>query len=214
MTKLIAVRHGFSVANRAKCFAGHVDTPLNEIGKKQAEHMAAYLVAHERIDKIICSGLLRTRQTAAPIAAHLGLPVHEDASLRELFAGLWENMPYPDVDRLFHDDWMNWCYDIARSRCTGGESIREHYRRIERAVHRIAKAHDGQTLLLVTHCTPVRVMSAMAAGIPWEHFQEAPLPLNASINVFNYENGVLHSEQEGLIAYPSSLSSWRRFPHV
>ena len=214
MTRFIVVRHGFSVANKAKRFAGHVDAPLNVLGKAQAEHVAEYLAANEHIDKVICSGLTRTRQTAAPLVARLGLPLHEDTALREIFAGLWENMPYGDIDRLFHDDWMNWCYDIARSRCTGGESIREHYARIERAVHRIAEDHDGQTLVLVTHCTPVRVMSAMSLGIPWQRFQEAPLPANASVHIFTYENGTLHCEKDNLIAYPPSLDAWRRAPHV
>ena len=214
MTRFIVVRHGFSMANRAQRFAGHTDTPLNEIGKKQADCVAEYLAANERIDKIIYSGLTRTRQTAAPIADKLNLPLHEDTSLRELFAGLWENMPYNDVDRLFHDDWMTWRFDIAHSRCTAGESIREHYARIGRAVHRLAESHDGQTLLLVTHCTPVRVMCAMAAGIPWERFQEAPMPLNASIHIFSYENDALRCEKDNVIAYPRTLLSWRRFPHV
>ena len=214
MTRFIVVRHGFSVANKAQRFAGHVDTPLNEIGKKQAEHVADYLAANERIDKIIYSGLLRTKQTATPVANRLGLPLYEDSALRELFAGLWENMPYGDIDRLFHDDWMTWKFDIARAQCTGGESIRAHYARIERAVHRIAKCHDGQTLLLVTHCTPVRVMSAMATGVPWERFQDAPLAANASIHVFNYDDGVLRCEKSNLIAYPRTLLSWRRFPHI
>ena len=214
MTRLIVVRHGFSIANKIKRFAGHTDTPLDEIGKAQAQHVAEYLAANEHIDKVICSGLTRTRQTAAPLVAKLGLPLHEDTALREIFAGLWENMPYADINRLFHDDWLCWCYDIGHTRCTGGESIREHYARIERAVHRIAEDHDGQTLLLATHCTPVRVMSAMSRGIPWQRFQEAPLPANASIHIFTYENGVLHCEKENLIAYPPSLASWRRPPRA
>ena len=214
MTRFIVVRHGFSVANKAQRFAGHVDTPLNELGKKQAEHVAEYLAASERIDKIIYSGLLRTKQTAAPLAERLGLPLHADNALRELFAGLWENMPYDDIDRLFHDDWMTWRFDIGHAQCTGGESIREHYARIEHAVHRLAKEHDGQTLFLATHCTPVRVMSAMAEGIPWERFQDAPPAANASIHVFTYEDGILRCENSNLITYPRTLLSWRRFPHI
>ena len=214
MTRFIVVRHGFSVANKAQRFAGHVDAPLTELGKKQAEHVAEYLAANEHIDKIIYSGLTRTRQTAAPLGERLGLPLHADTALRELFAGLWENMPYRDINRLFHDDWMTWRFDIGHAQCTKGESIRAHYARIENAVHRLAKEHDGQTLFLATHCTPVRVMSAMAAGIPWEHFQEAPLPVNASIHVFSYENGTLRCEKENIIAFPPSLASWRRFPHA
>ena len=214
MTRFIVVRHGFSVANKAQRFAGYVDTPLTELGKKQAEHVAEYLAANERIDKIIYSGLTRTKQTAAPLAERLGLPLHADTALRELFAGLWENMPYRDINRLFHDDWMTWRFDIGHAQCTKGESIREHYARIENAVHRLAKEHDGQTLFLATHCTPVRVMCAMAAGASWEHFQTIPAPKNASISIFTYDAGTLHSEKESLIAYPSSLSSWRRFPRI
>ena len=214
MTRFIVVRHGFSVANKALRFAGHVDTPLNEIGKKQAAHVAEYLAANEHIDKIICSGLTRTKQTAAPLIARLGLPLHEDKELRELFAGLWENIPYGDIDRLFHDDWMTWRFDIGHAHCTGGESIREHYARIERAIHRIAKNHDGQALVLVTHFTPVRVMIAMARGIPWQRFAEAPMPANASVQIFTYEDGTLRCEKENLIAYPPALAAWRRAPHA
>ena len=214
MTRFIVVRHGFSVANQLCRFAGHVDTPLNEIGKRQAAHVANYLAENEHIDKIIYSGLLRTRQTAAPVAARFSLPLHEDTALCELFAGVWENMSYRDIDHLFHDEWMCWCYDIVNARPTGGESIREHYVRIERTVHRLAKSHDGQTLLLVTHCTPARVMCAMAAGIPWANFQAAPLPANASIHVFTYEGGKLCCEKENLIVYPPTLDSWKRAPRA
>ncbi len=212
MTRFIVVRHGFSTANKAEVFAGHMDVPLTEKGKRQAEYTAEYLAAHERIDKILYSDMTRTRQTAEPTARRFNLTLHKDASLRELFAGAWEGMTYEDIDRLYHEDWRVWEFDFSHARCTMGESVREHYFRIRDAIHRIAAAHDGKTVMLVTHCTPVRVMNALAAGIPPERVNEAELPLNASINIYSYEDGTLTAEKTNIIAFPMWLSSSKRLP--
>ena len=212
MTRFIVVRHGHSVANKACVFAGHVDTPLNETGKRQAEHVASYLATLGRIDHIFYSGLTRTKQTAAPSAALLGLPLQVETGLREIFAGLWENLSYKVINSRYHDDWMVWVHDFSYARPTGGESVREHYFRVERTVHRLAAAHEEQTLLLFTHCTPVRVMNAMAAGLPPEQIDRAAVPLNASVNTYHYENGKLFADEQNRITYPLHLSVSGRFP--
>ena len=212
MTRVIVVRHGFSTANKSKAFAAHTDAPLTEIGKRQAECVAEYLFANERIDKIFHSGLLRTKETAEPTAKRFSLPLFEEKGLIEIFGGLWENMPYSKINTLFHEDWMRWLYDISNAGCTGGESVYAHYLRIERTVRRLAEQHDGQTIALFTHYTPVRVMRAMSMDIPPEQFHRTPLPLNASVNVFEYEQGRLIARQTDLITYPLSLSASKRLP--
>ena len=212
MTRFIAVRHGYSTANKAKCFAGHPDVPLTDQGKAQAEYVATDLAQGERVDHIFYSGLTRTRQTAQPCAKLLGLPLQVENGLREVFAGLWENLPYHVIDERYHDDWSRWMFDFSHARCTGGESVREHYFRVERTIRRLAAAHEGQTLLLFTHCTPVRVMNAIAAGISPEHIHRAAVPRNGSINIYRYEDGKLFVEEADRIAYPLSLSSCERFP--
>ena len=88
MTRFIVVRHGLSEANKAEVFAGLTDAPLLEKGKLQAEYVAQYLAKGERIDRILYSGLTRTRQTAEPSARALGLPLHAEPGLAEIFAGL------------------------------------------------------------------------------------------------------------------------------
>jgi probable phosphoglycerate mutase len=212
MTRFIVVRHGYSTTNKSKIFASHTDAPLTEQGKKQAECVAAYLAQAEKVDHIYCSGLTRTRQTAMPSAARFGLPVQVEKGLIEIFAGLWENLSYKEINTRYHEDWMIWLHDISHARPTGGESMREHYLRVERTVHRLAAEHEGQTLLLFTHYTPVRVMNAMAAGLSPEQIGSAKLPLNASVNVYRYENGKLFAEEQNRITYPLSLSVSKRFP--
>lgn len=207
MTRLIVVRHGHSTANKRMAFVGSTEAPLTEMGKRQAEYVADFLCASEQIDKIVYSDLIRTRQTAAPLAARLGLPLHADASLREIFAGLWETMTFRDIDRIYHEDWMRWRFCFADARPTCGESVREHYFRITNAIHRIARENDGKTVVLFTHCTPVRIVNAMAKGLPPERVDEAEFPLNASIAIYTYESGTLRAEKTNLIAFPPAYSS-------
>ena len=212
MTRFIVIRHGHSTANKKMVFVGHSEASLTETGKKQAEYATEYLLANEKIDKIVYSDLIRTKQTAQPLAKRLGLPLQADASVREIFAGLWETMTFKDIDQVYHEDWMRWCFDFANARPTGGESIREHYFRITNAIHRIARENDGKTVALFTHCTPVRIINAMAADLSPERVDEAEFPLNASIAVYNYENGTLRAEKTNLIVYPIACSTAHECP--
>ena len=76
MTRIILVRHGQSEANLAhRWAAGATDTKLTALGKKQAELLADYLTAHERIDAIYASPLSRATDTVRPTAERLGLSV-------------------------------------------------------------------------------------------------------------------------------------------
>src|SRR5690606_32785120 len=80
-TQVVLVRHGESAPHvPGRPFAlrdGHGDPPLSELGRWQAEQVGERL-KDEAITAIYVSTLVRTHQTAAPLAAHLGLePVVE-----------------------------------------------------------------------------------------------------------------------------------------
>lgn len=211
MTRLIIVRHGHSVANDTLSFAGVTDVPLSEAGCGQAEYVGEYLAANEHIDRIFISGLLRTAQTARPTAERLGLPIEVEPDLREIFAGLWENLPYTKLTTLYSEDWLGWKYDLPNAHCTGGESAYALYRRVTGALHRLCAQNEGKTLMLVTHATPIRAINAMIRG-GVAHMRKAPIPTNASINIYRYENGVLTPEQTNLITYPFRLMRSVRLP--
>ena len=205
MTRFIVVRHGRSSANNKGVFSCLQDVPLASIGIKQARYVTKYLAAHEQIDAIYTSGMLRTAQTATPTAEHFGLELQSEHGLREIFAGLWEGVPYGELDRRFHEDWMDWLYDFSNARCTGGESVRELYRRLEATLRRIAAQNEGKTVMLTTHCTPLRVMIAMSMGYGPDRVHLAPTPTNATINIFGYKDGALTAEVTNLITYPDNL---------
>jgi broad specificity phosphatase PhoE len=76
---LYLVRHG-----RAAAGVEHPDPELDPVGRSQAERVAQALV-QRGAERLVCSPLLRTRQTAAPIAAALGLPLELRPEVAEVF---------------------------------------------------------------------------------------------------------------------------------
>jgi 2,3-bisphosphoglycerate-dependent phosphoglycerate mutase len=59
------------------------DDPLTELGLRQAEQLADFLQGCGPVDALYSSPYLRARQSIAPLAARLGLPVTVDARLAE-----------------------------------------------------------------------------------------------------------------------------------
>jgi probable phosphoglycerate mutase len=83
------LRHGQTEHNHRGICQGHTDVPLNATGLAQAA-VAAEIIAPERPEAIRASDLRRVRQTAAPLAAALGLDVTTDPLLRERAFGIYE----------------------------------------------------------------------------------------------------------------------------
>ena len=188
-TRLILVRHGFSVSNDQKYFTGNMDIPLTEIGRMQAEKCAQHL-KNTSVDFIYASDLSRAMDTAKPISDALHLPVQPEPALREIFAGEWESVPFTELEKRFSDSYRTWKENIGLAVCDGGESVRAFSERIIKGVTEIAERHAGKTVVIATHATPIRVLSTLASGLPMDRMSEIPWVKNASISVFEYENGV------------------------
>ena len=94
--EILLVRHGESAPLRADqpfpLVDGHGDPPLHDPdGFEQAEQVAERLIATgERISAVYVTTLTRTRQTAAPLLAQLGMDPIVEPDLREVFLGEWE----------------------------------------------------------------------------------------------------------------------------
>jgi broad specificity phosphatase PhoE len=98
MKTLYLVRHGETDHNLSGLAMGHVDSPLNERGHRQARQTADWLRRHP-VARIVSSDLSRARDTAAPLAASLGLAVEADPRLRELSFGIFEGRSVADCEQ-------------------------------------------------------------------------------------------------------------------
>lgn len=190
MTRLILIRHGQSVANEQNRFAGHSNFDLTDLGRKQAELAGKYLYKNYSADAIYASDLKRAYHTSLPAARLFGLESHKDKELREIFAGEWETLTIDEIIDQYGEDFSIWKSDMGASRCTDGESVAELYDRVCAELLRIAKKHDGETVLIFTHATPIRVFECMASGHGAEYASKINFTKNASINIFEVKDGV------------------------
>ena len=186
MTRMIFVRHGESLGNEIRHFYGQFDGPLTERGRMQARLTAEYL-AGEQIDAAYASDLCRAYETGAIVAAPHGLTPVPDTGLREIFAGVWEDLPFEELPVKFAEDFCVWMTDIGRSCPTGGESVADMAARVRAAVWRIAAANDGKTVLIASHATPIRALQCEWLGAENEKMQEIPFVRNASVTIVEYD---------------------------
>ena len=151
MTELILIRHGETDMNRELRFQGQVDPPLNAVGLEQARRLGQRL-AGAMAHGLYVSDLLRTRETAAPIASTLALPGVPDPALREQAFGAVDGLTAADIQTRWPEAWSRWtAFDPLFAMPGGGESTHDFHGRVMGAMARIAAAHPGQTLVVVTH---------------------------------------------------------------
>ncbi|HEX5688133.1 MAG TPA: histidine phosphatase family protein [Ideonella sp.] len=150
MTRILAVRHGETAWNVDSRLQGQTDISLNAVGQEQARRLAEAL-AGEDLDAIVCSDLVRARDTAQAVADRTGLALNTDAGLRERHFGIFQGHTYAEVERLWPEESARWRRREPDFGAEGGETLQGFYDRCVATASRLAEAHPGRTLLLVTH---------------------------------------------------------------
>ena len=181
MAKLILVRHGATDLNTARMFIGHNDAELNDIGRRQAEKLRERLAA-ERIDVIYSSDLKRAMTTAQIVASEHALDVIACSDLREI--------NYGAIDGLSFDEIKSRCPEVAEL-CVNwspklvfpeGESVDELSKRVSEFLCRLKHHPPEQTMLIVTHGGPLRMMLCLLLGIELWHWRQVRIDL-ASLSI-------------------------------
>ncbi len=167
MTRLFLIRHGETLANREFRYIGTSDYALSETGERQVAQLATAL-APLPIAAIYSSPLQRAHATATAIAAPHKLEVQIARELREMDFGAWEGLNRAEVLALGTEEarlLSAWEKDTTVAP-PGGESFAEVQQRVRACVEQLAETHAGQTLALVSHVGPIKVLLASALETP------------------------------------------------
>jgi len=188
VTQLILARHGETDWNRENRFQGRADPPLNALGRRQSEELADAL-SGESLARVYTSPLGRASQTAKIVAARLGLDVEPVEPLAEIDVGAWSGLTRDEVAVRFPDEYARWL-ERSPHGFENGETYEQLAARVVPAIHELAKRHPWETLLVVTHGGPSRVMQAYAAGIDYAEARRRETVLaNCAVCRFAVENG-------------------------
>ncbi|MFF8829221.1 bifunctional RNase H/acid phosphatase [Streptomyces sp. NPDC015131] len=186
----VLLRHGETALTPEKRFSGSggTDPDLSPVGRRQAEAVAAVLAARGTVQEIVSSPLARCRQTAATVAARLGLDVRIEDALRETDFGAWEGLTFAEVRERYPDELDAWLAS-PKAAPTGGESFAAVSRRVAAARDRLTARHAGRTVLLVTHVTPIKTLVRLALGAPPESLFRMELSAASLSAVAYYRDG-------------------------
>jgi probable phosphoglycerate mutase len=199
-TRILAIRHGQTAWNADSRIQGHTDIALDAVGQWQAGRLAQAL-GDDELQAIYSSDLTRARQTAAPLAARKMLPTRVDPGLRERAFGEFEGLSFAQIAQRWPDHAEAWRRRDPDFGARGGEVLRDFRDRVIAAVSRLAKAHRGQSIALVTHGGVLDLLYREATRVALDAPRSWQLA-NASIN------RLLHSD-EGVV-----LVGWADVGHL
>lgn len=190
MKRLYLLRHGQTEFNVKKLVQGRCDSPLTDLGRKQAGMAAAWLKAHNIVpDKVVSSPLGRAMDTASLVATELLGPdaaVEPCEGIIERSYGTFEEGPH---DALPTDVW-----DPGEDLIPfGGEGSRALQERMVATLTNLMSAKDTETLLAVSHGSASRQFIKAAAPEGFELPTKLP---NCAIMIFDFEESAPQAEGE------------------
>lgn len=190
MKMLYLLRHGQTEFNVKKLIQGRCDSPLTDLGRKQAGMAAAWLKGHDVVpDKVVSSPLGRAMDTAQLVATELLGPdaaVEPCEGIIERCYGTFEEGPH---DALPTDVW-----DPGEDLVPfGGEGSRALQERMVDTLTNLMGSEGIETLLAVSHGSASRQFIRAAAPEGFELPTKLP---NCAIMIFDFDEEDLQGESD------------------
>ena len=160
-TRLLLLRHGQTELSVERRYSGRGNPALTEVGRQQAEAAARYVAHRGGIAAVLSSPLQRAYDTAATAAKALGLDVSVDDDLIETDFGAWEGLTFAEAAQRDPELHRRWLRDTSTTP-PGGESFDGVLDRVCGVRERIIAAHQGATVLVVSHVTPIKMLLRLA----------------------------------------------------
>ncbi len=184
-TRVLLLRHCQSVDNAAGILSSQPPgAGLTELGQEQAEAAAAALTS-EPVAAVYASTAKRAVETAGIVAKGfaLDLPVQHDDGLIEYGVGVLERSSDATAGRKSQDVLRRWIVDgDLDAKLPLGETGRSVVGRFQASMERIAKAHAGKTVVVVTHVgTMTAGLVSLCADLTAEQVWGRPLPHGTAV---------------------------------
>jgi probable phosphoglycerate mutase len=195
MTKIVLVRHGETFWNLEARIQGHLDSPLTETGIAQAEALAQHFKS-QNFAALYSSDLGRAYETARRISEPNGLSVSVKTCLRERNLGILQGQLKGELENQFPQEAPYYRNNDPDYLIPEGETLRQLSQRSVKCLETIAKKHNGERVLVVTHNGVLVSILKYTLCIPLETPRYF-VSLNTGISVFSYQNGIWKLEVWG-----------------
>jgi broad specificity phosphatase PhoE len=162
----LLLRHAQSEWNARGLWQGWANPSLTELGRQQAIQAGERLLG-KSLTVVAASDLERSRQTAALLAAALGVsaPVHIESDLREYDVGAWSGLSHTEIEAGWPGALQAW-REGALEATPGGERRDGFVGRITKAMSGLGEVFAGQRVLVVTHGGVIDALERSLGGQP------------------------------------------------
>ncbi|MEG1870026.1 MAG: histidine phosphatase family protein [Oscillospiraceae bacterium] len=194
MTTVYIIRHGTTYGNAEGLFQGWIDTPLNEMGHKQAEFLGERF-KDIQLDAVYASPLIRTRQTAEGLCKYKDLPIIECAGLIEINGGDLEGVAFEYIREHYKKEMEHMVNSPSKFAPPNGETMRQVYDRISKAIDDIAYKNDGGTVAVVSHGCAIQNYIHYTTKLPYDEMSGFVMS-NAAVTkvLYNFKNNTITTE--------------------
>lgn len=204
MTTIYLIRHGQAEGNLyRRCHSWH-NGLLTLRGREQVKLLEKRFEG-TAFDAVYSSDLYRAMATAGAIYKPRGLTLRVDPDLREIGAGIWEDVPWGKLLYEDRDCLTKFLHCEDGWRVEGCESFPQVRERMDRAIRRIAAAHPDQTVAVTSHGCAIRCGLSVWLGLPTG---QVPLSDNTGVAKLEVEDGrvrVLYYNDSGHLGENAGL---------
>ena len=192
MPRLFLLRHGETEGNKKGIFRGRWDLPLNAHGRTQAD-LTGRALSEIEFTQVYASPLARARETAeAVIGRQRGGTIREEPALIDIDYGEWTGVADAEVATINPTEHRKWREEPETVVFPGGEGLADVRSRVARLLATLAQRPERaeDSILLVSHRVPIKVMLCVALGLTDAAFWKISLD-TASLSVVDARDGNL-----------------------
>lgn len=186
MTILYLIRHGITEYNVLGKYQGISDNSLNEIGINQSKNLVHYF-NHIHLDKIYVSKLRRTFETAQYFAGVKSIQPEILNDIEELNGGFFEGKEDSELIERYAEEVHNLRTNLPAFKAPNGETAKQVYNRVSKAIVAIVNQNKGKTIAIVSHGIVLQLFISYILKIPFDDIKAIKLE-NASVSKINVDD--------------------------
>lgn len=193
MGKIYITRHGETEWNTVKRMQGQNNSPLTELGRKQATWLYNRL-KETKIDIVYSSSLPRALETAYLLKGERDIDVVSTDALQEIYLGSWQGCLASEVEKNFPEQHRCFWYEPESYVPVDGESFDSLITRVSEWFQEILEKNADKNILIVSHAIVLKALinyiNRGEVKTLWEgpHFKPTSLTIiEHNNNQFNIE---------------------------
>lgn len=180
ISSLTLMRHGFAEIPHDLCI-GQLDASLTKLGRDAISLLAKNWPAPYP-ERIYCSDLSRTAETAHILAQQMNLPVVSDPRLREVFFGEWEGRSWEEIYCKDPQLMERWGTDWVNIAPPGGESVRQLHTRVSQCYEELLQLPQSPTLI-IAHAGSLRALACVLQRRPLDSLFDSNFSHGAPVSL-------------------------------